>query len=38
MTGIELEKISDVDQYLFVDKGLRGRISYIAKKHGKSNN
>ena len=38
MTGIELEKISDVDQYLFVDKGLRGRISFIAKKNSKSNN
>ena len=38
MTGVELEKISDVDQYLFIEKGLRGRISYIAKRHSKANN
>ena len=30
MTGIKLEKISDIDKYLFIEKGLRG-ISYIAK-------
>ena len=38
MTGIELEKISDIDQYLFIEKGLRGVISYIAKRYGKANN
>ena len=38
MTGIELEKISYIDQYLFIEKGLRGRISYIAKRHSKANN
>ena len=38
MTGIELEKISDIDQYLFIEKGLRGGISYIAKRHSKANN
>ena len=37
MTGIELEKISDIDQYLFIEKGLRGAISYIAKRHSKAN-
>ena len=31
MTGVELEKISDIDKYLFIEKGLRGGISYIAK-------
>ena len=31
MTGIELEKISDIDKYLFIEKGTRGGISYIAK-------
>ena len=35
ITGIELEKISDIDQYLFIEKGLRGGISYIAKRHSK---
>ena len=38
MTGIELEKISDIDQYLFIERGLRGGISYIAKRHSKANN
>ena len=32
MTGIELKKISDIDKYLFIEKGLRGGISYIAKR------
>ena len=31
-TGIELEKILDIGKYLFIEKGLRGRISYIAKR------
>ena len=38
MTGIKLEKISDIDQYLFIEKGLRGGISYIAKRSAKANN
>ena len=38
MTGKELEKISDIDQYLFIEKGLRGGISYIAKRHSKTKN
>ena len=38
MTGIELEKTSDIDQCLFIEKGLRGGISYIAKRHSKANN
>ena len=38
MTGIELEKISDIDKYLFTEKGLRGGISYIAKRYAKANN
>ena len=38
MTGIELEKISDIDKYLFIEKGLRGGISYIAKRHSKASN
>ena len=37
MTGQELEKISDIDMYLFIEKGLRGGISYIAEKHIKAN-
>ena len=37
MTGVKLEKISDIDKYLFIEKGLRGRISYIAKIYSKAN-
>ena len=32
MTGIELELISDIDVHLFIEKGMRGGISYIAKQ------
>ena len=38
MAGIELEKISDMDKYLFTEKGLRGGISYISKRYAKANN
>ena len=38
MTGIELEKISDIDKYLFIEKGTRGAISYTAKRYDKANN
>ena len=38
MTGIELELISDIDIHLFIEKGMRGGISYIAKRHSKANN
>ena len=37
MTGVKLEKIFDIDIYLFIEKGLRGRISYIAKRYAKAN-
>ena len=33
MTEIKLEIISDIDIYLLVEKGMRGGISYIAKRH-----
>ena len=35
MTGIQLEKISDVDVHLFIEKGMRGGISYISKRYCK---
>ena len=38
MNGIELDLISDIDMHLFIEKGLRGGISYIAKRHSKANN
>ena len=34
-TGVKLEKISDIDMYLFIERVLRGGISYIAKRHVK---
>ena len=38
MTGVKLEKVSDIDKYLFIEKGLRAGISYIAKRYAKANN
>ena len=38
MTGIELEKIPDTDKYLFIEKGTRRGVSYIAKRYAKANN
>ena len=38
MTKIELDLISDSDMHLFIEKGMRGGISYIAKRHSKVNN
>ena len=38
MTDVKLEKISDIDKYLSIEKGLRGGISYIATRYAKANN
>ena len=38
MTGIELELINDTDMHLFIKKGMRSAISYIAKRLSKANN
>ena len=35
MTGIRLEKISNIDVHLFLEKGMRGCISYISKRYSK---
>ena len=37
-TDIKFKKISDIDKYLFIEKGLRRGISYIAKGCAKENN
>ena len=38
MTKIKLELITDIDMYLFIERGLRGGISYIAHRHAEANN
>ena len=37
MTGVKLEKISDTNKYLFIEKGQSGAIFYIAKRYAKAN-
>ena len=37
MTGIKLELMTDVDMFQFIEKGLRGGISYIGNRHGEAN-
>ena len=38
MTGVKLEKFANIDRYLFIEKELRGGISYIAKRYATANN
>ena len=38
MTDIKLKLITDIDIYQFIEKGMRGGISYIANRHAKANN
>ena len=38
MAKVELEKISDPDIHLFIEKGIRGGISYVSKIYSKANN
>ena len=38
MNKIELEKINDLDKYIFIEKEMRGGISYINKRYNKGNN
>ena len=37
MTDTELEKILDVDKYLFIETGLRGGVSYTTESYAKAN-
>ena len=38
MTGMRLEKNLDIDMYLFIERGLKGEVSYIAKRYAKTSN
>ena len=38
MTGIKLDLMPDIDMHLFIEKGMKGGISYVSKKYSKANN
>ena len=38
LAGVKLERISNMDMYFFIEKALRGGISYIAQRYNKANN
>ena len=38
MTNVKLELMTNVDMFQFIEKGMRGTVSYIANRYGKANN
>ncbi|CAB4012234.1 Gastrula zinc finger [Paramuricea clavata] len=37
-TGVKLDLLSNVDMYQFIEKGMRGGVSYIGHRHAQANN
>ena len=37
-TGVEIELLTDYDQYIFIERGIRGGISMSSKRFVKANN
>ena len=37
-TGVELELLTDYDQHLFIERGMRGGISIVSKHYARANN
>ena len=38
ITKVELEKVSDADMHILIERGMRGGTSYVSKKHSEANN
>ena len=38
MTQVQLELMTDIEMFQFIEKGMHGAISYIANRHGDANN
>ena len=38
MTKVELEKISDSEKHIFIERNMKGSISCASKRHSKANN